>query len=199
MLEAVECVACRAVLEEARGGLSPADWQALLAGEIVTSESADATTSTGATRRVSAAGLVATAPAEIWSVLTDWPSYPRFMPNTVETAVRKREPRRAWLSQHLRVFWADVRYGVVWELDPEAGRVRFALDPGVPSDIAATEGVWQLAPLPGEGGTLLRYEAHVDTGMAVPDFVQSALTRRSLPNLVRAVREEAERRVSAPR
>jgi hypothetical protein len=35
--------------------------------------------------------------------------------------------------------------------------------------------------------------------MAVPDFVQSALTRRSLPNLVRAVREEAERRVSAPR
>ena len=35
------------------------------------------------------------------------------------------------------------------------------------------------------------------TGMAVPEFVQTALTRRSLPALIRAIRDEVQRRASA--
>jgi hypothetical protein len=196
-LAGAACVACRAAPEELRRGLSDPDWSSVLAGEIVAGEAPSASEGDGVGRSVSAAGLVGAAPAQVWSVLTDWPSYPSFMPNVADTRVRRLEARRAWLSQHLRVFWSDVRYGTVWELDPEGGRLRFALDPDVAHDIAAAEGAWRLAALPQDGRTLLRYEARIDTGLAVPAFVQAALTRRSLPGLVRAVRDEVARRSAA--
>jgi ribosome-associated toxin RatA of RatAB toxin-antitoxin module len=196
-LKDAACVACRAPLEDARLGLSLPDWEAVISGEIVTGDAPGATGATGVGRTLSAAGVVAASPVQIWSVLTDWPAYPRFMPNIAETRVRQLDARRAWLSQHLKVFWADVRYGTIWELEPEVGRLHFALDPAASNDLAATEGRWCLTPLPQEGGTLVRYEARIDTGMAVPEFVQTALTRRSLPALIRAIRDEVQRRASA--
>lgn len=198
-LEGGPCVACRASLDEARAACSEADWKAVLSGEVATREVPGATDGSGVGRAVSAAGIVAASPEELWEVLTDWASYPRFMPNIADTRIRRLEGGRAWLSQHLRVFFTDVRYGAIWELEPEIGQLRFALDPDVPHDIAAQEGSWRLTPLPNGGGTLVRYEARVDTGRAVPEFVQTALTRRSLPGLIRAVREEVARRAPAVR
>ena len=194
-LEGAACVACRAAPEELRGALDESAWRGLLAGSVVTHD--DPAAAAAGERRLSALGIARSRPERVWAVLTDWPNYASFLPNTVETRVRRIERRSAWLSQHLRVFWSDVRFGVRWDLEPERGLLRFGLDPEVPHDIAGTQGAWRLAPLEDGSVTLLRYEVWVDPGRAVPGFVERALTRRSLPKVVGSVCREVERRFPA--
>lgn len=196
-LEGAACVACRVESEDLLRDFAQEDLRAIHGGEVVAREVARAPAGERE-RTVTAAGFVIGAPEQVWSVLTDWESYPSFFPNAKETHVRRIEGRRAWLSQRLEVFFFDVRYGVVWEMDPEAGRVRFELDPDVPHDIAGTRGSWRLAPLDAGARTLVRYEAWIDTGRAVPGFVEEALMRRSLPRLLVALREEVGRRFGRP-
>ena len=83
---------------------------------------------------------------------------------------------------------------MVWTMEPEQGLARFALDPDLPHDIAATRGSWRLAPLSSES-TLVRFRFWIDTGIAVPGFVQRALTRRSLPRVLRGLGAEVARRL----
>jgi hypothetical protein len=127
-------------------------------------------------------------------VITDWESYPRFLPNTEETRLRRREGDRAWISQHLRVLWNDIRYGVIWEMAQREGIARFTLDEEEPADIAATSGSWQLVPL--GDTTLVRYESRTDVGRPVPAFLRDALARLSLPRVLRGVRDEVAARLA---
>jgi hypothetical protein len=189
------CFACNGQgAVELRAGYSDADWTRLLAGEVL-SELLAGAEGQGRAR----ASAVFPAPAErIWAVLTDWERYPGFMPNVQETRLRRREGERAWISQHLRVAWTDVRYGVVWNMAPDEGLVRFALDPGEPADIAHTEGSWRLAPFEEPDRTLVLYELETDVGRPVPGFIRDTLSRRSLPRVVRGVRDEVARRAAAP-
>jgi hypothetical protein len=190
------CVACEAPAPPLRDAYDPAAWAALERGEVISREVAEPG-APGGGHRVAASGIVAAAPERVWAVITDWESYPRFMPNAHATRVRSREPRRARISQHLRILLSDVRYGVVWTLEPERGLARFALDPEAPHDIAAFEGSWELAALDGPRRTLVRYSNRVEPGIAVPVFLRDALTRRSLPGIVRSVRDETLRREAA--
>ena len=192
------CVACQAPLQALRETFTDAEWERLLEGKVVTGEVREDSKGKGERRTVTAAAILHAAPEQIWSVLTDWESYPSFMPNTKETRLRRLDGRRAWLSQHLEVFWADIRYGMVWTMEPEQGLARFAIDPNVPHDIAATLGSWRLAPLSAES-TLVRFRFWIDTGMAVPGFVQRALTKRSLPKVIRGLRAEVARRLEESR
>jgi ribosome-associated toxin RatA of RatAB toxin-antitoxin module len=191
------CVACRADVPTLREGLEPGDWEVLRAGDVLAKATGPA--SDGKGRSVTALGIVPASPAQVWAVVTDWEAYPRFLPNTEQTRVVRVEGSRVWLSQHLRLAFTDVRYGTVWTLEPERGVGRFALDPDAPHDVAALEGSWQLAPLGDGAETFVRYAFWVDTGRPVPGFVQQALTRLSLPGVVRGVRDEVSRRYGRAR
>jgi ribosome-associated toxin RatA of RatAB toxin-antitoxin module len=189
------CVACEAPpAAEVQALYSEADWSRMREGEVL-SELVKSDGEEGS--RARASGIVPSRPEAIWAVLTDWESYPSFMPNIEETKLRRREGDRAWISQHLSVMWNAIRYGVVWDMKPREGHVRFALDETQPSDLAALDGSWQLVPLRDGGGTLLRYESFTDVGRAVPAFIRDALSKRSLPAVMRAVREEVARRPGA--
>jgi ribosome-associated toxin RatA of RatAB toxin-antitoxin module len=189
---APECVACEASLEGVRDRYDEGQWSQLQEGEILT-ELVDAE-SGGEQGTARASGIIA-APAErIWGVLTDWESYSDFMPNTVETKLRRRDGDRAWISQHLRVLFNNIRYGAVWTMQPRAGLARFSLDEEEPNDIAASEGTWQLVPLRASERTLVRYESRVDVGRPVPGFIRNALSQWSLPRVLRGLRDEVEAR-----
>lgn len=193
------CVACEADLQAVRADYADEAWQRLWRGEVVTSHAASGDADGGLAGQVMASGLVQRPPGQVWSVLLDFPGHAAFFPNVEETRVQRWEGRRIWIRQHLRVFFTDIRYGAIWTLDPEHGVARFHLDPDVPSDIAGSRGSWQL--LPAEAGlhTLVRYTARVDTGRPVPGVVERLLTRRSLPRVLRGLRDAVEERFPPPR
>ncbi len=195
---APDCIACRVPLGQARGAYSPEAWRRLEAGEVLTAADRLAEVDRGARRALTGTALVPAPPERVWAVLTDWESYPGFMPNVAETKLRRVEGSRAWIAQHLRVFFTSIRYGSVWTMEPELGVARFALDPTLPHDIAANEGSWRLSPVERGEATLLEYSAHVDTGRPVPRLVEELLVRRSLPRVLRGVRHEVQRREKHP-
>lgn len=148
--------------------------------------------------RAMASGIIPASADRIWAVLTDWESYPGFMPNVEETKLRRREGDKAWIAQHLIVVWNDIRFSVVWDMTPRQGLARFSLDDHEPADIADTRGSWQLIPLEDGSQTLVRYESQTDVGRPVPAFILNALSKRSLPRVMRGLRDEVARRFEAP-
>jgi hypothetical protein len=197
------CIACRADVDAIRARYPAADWAALESGEVVTAEEsvdaadAHAEPDTGRKAEVVASGILPQRPADVWAALLDFATWSRWMPNSAEATVRERRGDEVWLSRRIDVLWTSVRYGVVWTLAPTLGLARWRLDPSVPHEIADTHGYWQLAPLDGGRATLVRYQAAIDSGRAVPRLVEETLTRRSLPGMVSSLREEVARR--APR
>lgn len=195
------CIACRADVDAVRARYPAADWAALESGQVVTgeenAEDADAHGEPEAGRKtteVVASGILPQRPADVWATLLDFAAWSRWMPNSADATMRERRGDEVWLSRRIDVLWTSVRYGVVWTLAPALGLARWRLDPSVPHDIADTRGYWQLTPLEGGRATLVRYQAAIDSGRAVPRLVEETLTRRSLPGMVSGLREEVARR-----
>ena len=186
------CVACRH-----DGTSAPrysADERAALdAGEVVVSD-ATAESSGDARATVRAAAIIHQPPALVWQTLIDFPARARWQADTKEARVVRADRDRVWVAQHVRLFLVDIRFTVINTLDPERGVLSWVLDDSAEHDIANTTGSWRLTPLADGRSTLLTYQAAVDSGRAVPGFVERYLTKRSLPNLLGTLRAEVERR-----
>jgi len=193
----IPCIGCLANAAAARAEFEDEVWKKLLAGEAVAQElpgQADADGAAGAPREAAAAGIIKRSPEVVWAVLVDFERPRDFLPNVREIQLRRVEGNRLFLQQHLRVLLNDVRFGLIWELYPDLGEVRVSLDPSVPHDIEDTRGTYRLVPLEGNRWTLLRYRTAVDTGRSIPGPVERFLTRRSLPGVIRSLRDEIYRR-----
>jgi hypothetical protein len=197
-LSAPPCVACQVDGELIRRDYPTADWNALAAGKVLTSEVVDGEPGEPQQGTVQAAGIIQDAPSRVWTTLVDFASRPRFQPDTKDVRVVRVDDDRVWVAEHLRVFLVDVRYTVINTLDPASGTIRFVLDESLDHDIGGTRGSWQLTPLADGRQTLLTYRAWVDTGRHIPAFIEHFLLKRSLPNLIVGLRDEVGRRFPAP-
>jgi ribosome-associated toxin RatA of RatAB toxin-antitoxin module len=191
---AAPCIACRAAAPDPKSAFSPRDWAALEEGDVLRatpkrSESADDRAASS-----SAASLVRRPPREVWAVLTDFERWPEFMPLLRETHVERREGAKLWVAQKFRVLFYPMRHTTVYQLEPGDGRLAWRLDPDAPHDLAASEGHWQLIAVDGGRATLVRYEATISAGRAVPEFLERMLRERSLGQLLDGLRGEVLRR-----
>ncbi|MCP4004094.1 MAG: hypothetical protein GY725_07860 [bacterium] len=189
---AMICIACRATTPEPRTLFSPGDWQALADGEIV--RESDVSSDTEALSR--AAGVIPQPPAAVWASLTDFESWPRFMPHITSTEITQRNGDRMWVHQEFKVWMVGMQHTTIYELTPTTGRLGWKLDLDREHDIAASEGHWQLVPLDEGRKTLVRYSAKMDSGRSVPGFVEDLLLKRSLSNLITSLRDEVMRQSS---
>jgi uncharacterized protein YndB with AHSA1/START domain len=188
-----ECVACRREVAHVRGDYSDSDWAALTRGAIVTAEKSEQGPS-GTEGTVAAAGIIARTPDSVWSVLTDFESRPRYVPAMKEVRIVRVEGNRVWLAERMRLFFVNIRYGLINTLQPDDGSLTWVLDDTVEHDIAGMRGSWQLVPMENGQRTLVTYHAWIDTGRPVPRFIENLLMRRSLPGVVADLRTEVERR-----
>jgi ribosome-associated toxin RatA of RatAB toxin-antitoxin module len=188
------CIGCRADLAYIRGGYSDADWQALMRGKVVTTAVRDAHAADDVKSTNEASAVIPYPPTEVWSVVTDFESRPRFVPGNKDVQITRREGNRLWIAEHLRVLLINVRFVVISTLDAEQGAVTWVIDRDAPHDIADTTGSWAVVPLEGGQATLVRYRTWIDSGRSVPRFVEDFLTKRSLPKIVEGVRAEVHRR-----
>jgi uncharacterized protein YndB with AHSA1/START domain len=144
-----------------------------------------------------AAVLLPHPPERVWEVLTDFESWPRFMPHLISTQITRRDGRRQWVEQRFRILLSPMRHTTVYELDPRSGRLSWELDLEQAHDIASSRGTWQLAPADEGRSTLLHYASSVDSGREVPAFVERMLVERSLDDLFASLRSELGRRYAA--
>lgn len=188
------CIGCRAALPEIRSSYSDADWQALMQGKVVTTAIRETRAGGTVQSTNEASAIIPYPPAEVWSVVTDFESRPRFVPGNKEAQIVRREGNRVWIAEHLRVLLINVRFVVISTLEPEQGTVTWVIDRDAPHDIADTTGSWTVVPLEGGQATLVRYRTWIDSGRSVPRFVEDFLTKRSLPKIVEGIRGEVHRR-----
>ena len=129
---------------------------------------------------------------EVWAVLTRFEDKAEYMPRLKSVTVLERQPGRLRVRMVVDASVTTARYTMIYQLDEPAHRLSWKLDHSVPDNtIAEADGeyrVYELAP----GRTLVTYNSQVDTGRALPRFIQNYIARRSIPDLLRAVKKRVE-------
>jgi hypothetical protein len=168
---------------------------------------------------------VVSAPVDrVWAVLNRSGEFADYMPNTpvswlidlsvrADVGVRRKWERpalEAALEGYRRADWPgdtvflysvlDVPFPVSdrWYLlemtrDTVAHSIRWEQ---VTGNVKSNDGLWQLAPWPDSGQTLVTYTTSVEPGVAVPGFILAIGIRQSLPGIIKSLRKrvmQAER------
>ena len=168
--------------------LDPGTQSLLDAGEIVM-------LSPSATATARAAVEIDASPGRVWQVISD-PVHLRASTRSVKTLTVHSDQtgadgvREQKLGYVLKVGLGEVRYNVIRRYDLARNRMTWTLDTTRENDIAATEGLWTLHPT-GDGDTLFLYEARLDSGRAIPAFIQDELTEQSLKRFLSYVQQVA--------
>lgn len=191
---AAPCIACRAPVAEPAALFSVEDWTALQEGAVLRQPVAledEPNDASGATR---AESLIGRPPANVWTVLTDFERWPEFMPLIDGTRIGRRAGAKLWVEQRYSIMLMPFGHTTIYELDPRDGRLLWNLDEAAPHDIAGSRGAWALVPIGGGQQTLVRYDARMSAGRAVPEFVERMLRDRSLEQMLAGLRAEVLRR-----
>ena len=130
---------------------------------------------------------IAATPARVWEVITDFASYPLWVPAFEEAEVLRADAA-SWevrfVFRLVRAFPYTIR---AWS--PAPGRLEWALVEGA---FRANEGAWALSPLGGGAGCRADYRLDLQFGMFVPGALQRTLADRLLPNALDSLKAAAE-------
>jgi ribosome-associated toxin RatA of RatAB toxin-antitoxin module len=131
---------------------------------------------------------IQTTPAEMMAVITDFASYPDFLPEMERAEVLLAEPG-AWEVRFTVRVIRQLSYTLrLVQLDPLT--LQWSLLEGV---FRSNDGGWSLAAR-SEGGTTATYRIDVQIGMFVPGNIVNSLVERGLPQTLQRFKDEAERR-----
>ncbi len=188
-------------LKNPKKELSKEDWQKLEKGEVIIKDFIY-TNKEGKQVGMAKGIILANLPPDaIWKVITDYEHYNEFLPSVKSTKILKRFPDgRVRLLHIIKIVFVKLRY--VCDLTPvkypDGSRVlqwKLVKEPGIKNDIRDTVGFWEVIPVDNGKKTILTYTAFVDTGWAVPGWVQRFLTKTQLPKVLKGTIEEAEKRL----
>jgi len=151
---------------------------------------------------VMATATIAAAPTRVFEVITNYASYPQFMPYVVASEVLRKEAGTQWVFQQLALplmisdryytirlstdisFAAQNIYRINWTLAQGGEPVRRGR--GEPTLV--NDGSWELRPLAGDTGTQVVYFVHTDPGGALPGFIVNMANTIAVPSVIEAVR-----------
>lgn len=173
-------------------GLTDAELAAALRGEVpVRTETFTAPSGKASGRGVGA--IVIDRPlAEVWAVVSRYEDKAEYQPRVEKVWVLEKSPEQVKVKMQINASVTTAYYTAIYKLDPVAYTVRWTLDKTAPGNtVADIDGGYNLAAV-SPTSTLVVYRAWVDTGRAVPRFIQDYMARRSVPNLLRAIKKRVE-------
>jgi ribosome-associated toxin RatA of RatAB toxin-antitoxin module len=148
----------------------------------------------GSARGVKATATIRSEPEAVWRTLTDYAAFPEYMPHIVQSKILKREGNISWVAITFSLIVKKVNYTleIVHEREVKPWKIAWTR---VEGDLKSITGYYILHETP--KGTLLEYSEMVDSGSFIPGFIQELLTKRSIPNLYKAIAEHAAQHESS--
>ncbi|MFZ9885973.1 MAG: SRPBCC family protein [Myxococcota bacterium] len=138
---------------------------------------------------------VAAPPAVVWSIITDYPSYPRMVENVRETQVYERRGEHIKARFVISGGGVSIEYFVDHIYRPEAGYMTWTLDYTRKSEMDDSVGFWRVAPHPDKPGhSRIFYSIEIRAGWWVPSFIEDMLAKDGLVKSTSWVKREAEAR-----
>jgi ribosome-associated toxin RatA of RatAB toxin-antitoxin module len=146
-----------------------------------------------------AGALIVAAPPEVaWAVITDFRSWPRFVPHLarIELVPLGDASSSVLLRQDTSVWGVGFSATTHRSVDPDQRILWDQLAPNAHNDVDALSGFWQVLDL-GDGRSLLRFQSRVALAASLPDALESWLIERGAPDALEAFAAEIERRQRA--
>jgi len=104
---------------------------------------------------------------------------------SLETVARTPDGQ---IDEHrIRIVFVKVTYRLRYYFDPEGRRISWELDPDFESPMRRVEGYWELFEMDASR-TLGRFATAVDVSEALPEFLEEAVTRKTLPGTLESCR-----------
>lgn len=173
-------------------GYTPKQRQRLLAGKPVFSH-AKGSAGEGANRGSGRAAVVVEAPIDTcFEIFGDLGQQYLYFPRKTRSDVIASQGNRRWVRTEVDFSVKTIVYTVRYTIDRSHHRFDFALDKRYPHDIAELSGHFRFERID-DRRTLLTYVAtELDSGFAVPGFIEKYVTSRDLPAQVVNVKKRIE-------
>jgi hypothetical protein len=128
----------------------------------------------------------------VWATVSHYEDKAEYTPRLQRVAVLDKQLGLLHVYMEVDASVTTARYTAWFKLDETEHTIKWNLDHGAKSNtIADTEGEYRLFPVTPER-TLAVYKTWVDSGHAVPRFIQEYMARKSLPNLLKALKMRVE-------
>lgn len=173
-------------------GLTQAEMDTVLQGKTVVQAETFTTQSGKSAGRVFGAAVIDRPIAEVWAVISRYDDKAEYMPRLKEVTILGKLPDRVRCRMVVDASVTTARYTAWFVLDAKEHTIRWTLDKSVSDNtISDVEGEYKMFELE-PGKTLVAYRTWVDSGKAVPRFIQDYMAKKSVPDLLKAVKQRVE-------
>jgi uncharacterized membrane protein len=130
--------------------------------------------------------------SEVWSTVARFEDKTEYMPRLKTVNILSQSPERLQVQMVVDASVTTAHYTLWFARDADAHLMSWKLDHSVKDNsIAEAEGEYRLYEIE-PNRTLLTYSSYVDTGRALPRFIQNYMAKRSIPDLLRAIKKRVE-------
>ncbi|MBI5493707.1 MAG: SRPBCC family protein [Deltaproteobacteria bacterium] len=173
--------------------LAPADLSTLDAGRPIRRQ-----TEGDAGGRGLAIFRVAAAPETVWSVIGDFPSYPKWIDNVSRTDVYKRDGENIYVAFRLSGLGFSIDYFIHHVYHDAQQWGTWTLDYSRESDLDDSVGFWRVTPVEGKPGwSTVEYSVDVQLRGWLPGFIRGIIVDKGLRQATEWVKVQAEARQKA--
>jgi ribosome-associated toxin RatA of RatAB toxin-antitoxin module len=131
----------------------------------------------------------------VWSVITDFPSYPNWINQLSLCEVYKKEGSQIYTRFIINAALMKVEYFINHTYSPEKGYITWELDYSRQSDLDDSTGYWMVYPSPLDPAkTRVEYSVDLRIKDWVPKFVQNMLANQGVEDATKWVKKQSEKR-----
>jgi ribosome-associated toxin RatA of RatAB toxin-antitoxin module len=133
----------------------------------------------------------------VWSVLSDFPSYPKWIGSMKECEVYKTDGKDIYVRMKIGAMGMAVEYFIKHHYPTEKGYGTWTLDYDRKSDLDDSVGYWRVMPLPSDPQkSRVEYSVDLKVSGWVPGFIRKLLVNDGLKEATTWVRVQSEKRVA---
>ena len=138
---------------------------------------------------------VSATPDQIWAVILDFGSYPKWIDQLSSCKVLSKSGQHIFVEFQLKVLGMGVQYWIDHTYNKEKGTLTWQLDYSKQSDLDDSTGYWLVYPAPDHPGfTRVEYTVDIRVSGWVPSAIEDMLAKKGLEQATGWVKKQAEAR-----
>jgi len=127
-----------------------------------------------------------------WEIFTQYDKQQEYFPRKTESVVIEQKPGVVLVRKKFKFYWVSIGYVNRYQVDAKNYRIDFSIDPSQPHDIKDSAGFFLFEKI-AQNQTLFTYGVtRLDTGIAMPSFVQDYMQKKDLPAVAENIRKRIE-------